>query len=56
VKKGLLTVIGKKEDVPGKIRITKRKMETGRWGNDAVLRYVIEAIVRISDEISNGKA
>lgn len=56
VKKGLLTVIGKKEDVPGKIRITKRKMETGRWGNDAVFRYVIEAIVRISDEISNGKA
>lgn len=56
VNKGLLTIIGKNEDIPGKIRITKRNRETGGWGNDAVFRYVIDAIVRISDEISNGKA
>jgi hypothetical protein len=56
VKKGLLTIIGKNQEVPGKIRITKRNRETGRWGNDAVFRYVIDAIVRISGEVTNGKA
>jgi len=56
VEKGLLTVIEKNEDILGKIKITKRNRETGGWGNDYVFKYVIDAIVRISDELKNGNA
>jgi hypothetical protein len=56
VDKGLLTMIGKKEDVPGKIRIAKRNRETGGRGNDSVFRFVVDAIVRISEEAARGRA
>ena len=50
-KKGLLTMIGKKEDIPAKIRVTKRNRETGGTIDDSVFRYVTGAIVGILDEI-----
>lgn len=49
--KGLLTMIGKKEDIPVKIKITKRNRETGGTIDDSVFRFVTGAIVRILDEI-----
>ena len=49
--KGLLTMIGKKEDIPVKIKITKRNREAGGTIDDSVFRFVTGSIVRILDEI-----
>jgi predicted glycosyltransferase len=54
--KGLLTLIERGGDIAGKIRIAKRDRESGGRGNDAVFRFVIDAIVRISEETARGKA
>lgn len=50
-KKGLLTMIGEKGDIPAKIKVTKRNREPGGTIDDSVFRYVTGAIVGILDEI-----